>query len=181
MHRGDADAVMGLIRMHIDAFRREVTLLNRDASQLRGDVFITDEVLARGAHETLAVVLHEAAHTVADHRGITDTSSHGRYHNGRFRRVAEELGLQAEARNPSNGWSLKKLAPETETRYTRPVARLAAVLGDYTVIASTDRDPTAPMVLKCDCGIFHRGARRRALPARGVVCSTCRTASRAAA
>jgi hypothetical protein len=152
--------------------------LSRDASQLRGEVLITDAVLARGACETLAIVLHEAAHTLAKHRGVTDTSSHGRYHNGRFRQVAEELGLEAEARDPSIGWSLTKLAPGVATRYAGPVAHLAAVLDERAAMTIADDDePTAATVLSCDCGVFHRGARRRALPARGVLCSSCRAAT----
>lgn len=174
IQRGDPEAAMRLMRLHSDAIMQEVTQLSRDASRLRGEVFITDEVLARCASEILAVVLHEAAHTVAEHRGIKDTSSCGRYHNRRFRQLGEELGLKAEARNPTSGWSLAKLAPGVDTRYAGPVAHLAAVLQERGPMTIADNDePAAARVLSCDCGIFHRCARRRALPARGVLCSSC--------
>jgi hypothetical protein len=80
--RGDLEAMMRLMRLRAEAIMRQAMQLSRDASQLRGEVLITDAVLARGACETLAIVLHEAAHTLATHRGVTDTSSHGRYHKG---------------------------------------------------------------------------------------------------
>jgi hypothetical protein len=176
IQRGDAEAATRLMRLHTEIFMRELMQLRLDASLLRGEVFITDAILARGARDTLAVVLHEAAHTVAERRGVKDTSSDGRYHNGRFRQLAEELGLEAEVRDPSIGWSPTTLAPGVDTGYAGPVAQLAAALRDHAAIAIDDDEPTAPMAFRCDCGILHRRARTRVLRARGVLCSTCRTA-----
>ena len=177
IQRGDAQIAMGLMQLHVEAVMREAMQLSREASRLRGEVFITDAILGRGALDTLEVVLHEAAHTVAKQRGVKDTSSDGRYHNARFRHVAEELGLEARARDASIGWSATTLAPGVESRYAEPVARLAAALGDRAASTLADDEPVAPMVLCCDCGSFHRHARGRVLLARGVLCSTCRTAA----
>jgi hypothetical protein len=39
-------------------------------------------------------MLHEAAHALAQVRGIKDTSRRGRWHNARFRALAEELRIE---------------------------------------------------------------------------------------
>lgn len=58
------------------------------------EVFIAAETLAMHPVKLLEVLIHEAAHTVAITRGIKDTSRQYRYHNGRFRELAEEMGLE---------------------------------------------------------------------------------------
>jgi hypothetical protein len=46
--------------------------------------------------------MHEATHGVAWTRQIADTSRQGRSHNGRFRAIAEELGLEVTAARGSS-------------------------------------------------------------------------------
>ncbi len=92
------------------AVRAEAILLGlaqlyREMSSTRGEVFIATEPVARDATDMFAVLLHEAAHTIASRRGIKDTSRQGRYHNGRFRMIAEDVGLEG-GRDPERGWSL---------------------------------------------------------------------------
>lgn len=68
-----------------------------DRWEVRGDnrheIMIGGEGLKRGAVDVLGTLLHEAAHAVAVVRGMQDTSRGGRYHNRRFKAIAEELGL----------------------------------------------------------------------------------------
>ena len=54
---------------------------------------ISGEGLARTPREVLGTLLHEAAHALAAARGITGTSRQGRYHNKKYARLADELGL----------------------------------------------------------------------------------------
>jgi hypothetical protein len=56
------------------------------------EVLVGGEGLARGAREVLATLLHEAAHGLAQARGVQDTSRGGRYHNRRYAVLAGELG-----------------------------------------------------------------------------------------
>src|SRR5437016_11286201 len=70
---------------------------------------------------------HEAAHTIASRRGIKDTSRQGRYHNRRFRMLAEEVGLEGE-RDPERGWPLMVLSEEAKAAYRDTVAQLEDVL-----------------------------------------------------
>lgn len=84
--------------------------------ELVGEVFIAAERFSDGEAGVLATVLHEAAHALAFVRDVRDTSRGGRYHNKRFKVIAEGLGLGVE-QGASNGWS----------RTTAP----AAVLDEY--------------------------------------------------
>jgi hypothetical protein len=88
-----------------------------DGEVTLGDVFVGGDGLSRGAREVLATLLHEAALALADQRQIKDTSRQGRYHNQRFKRLAEELGLQVD-HDPTLGLS-PTTVPETRPRVMR--------------------------------------------------------------
>src|ERR1700683_1624756 len=68
------------------------------------ELFVGGEGLAKGARDVLGTLLHEAAHGVASVREIQDTSRQGRFHNTRYRALADELGLEV-ARRGSDGWT----------------------------------------------------------------------------
>jgi hypothetical protein len=85
------------------------------------EVLVSGEGLDRPAREVLGTLLHEAAHGLAHTRRVADTSRGGRYHNRRFKQLAEELGLQVAEVNPI-GWSRTTVPDPTAARY-------AAVLG----------------------------------------------------
>jgi hypothetical protein len=94
------------------------------------ELFVGGEGLERGANELLGTLLHEAAHGLASARGVQDTSRQGRYHSGRYRALAQELGLEVK-RNGSIGWSDTTVLPETERRYRAALDRLSAALVAY--------------------------------------------------
>ena len=71
------------------------------AGEQRAEVMISGEGLRRGAPGVLGTLLHEAAHALADARGIKDTSRQGRYHNTHFKNLAGELGLVTATRRPA--------------------------------------------------------------------------------
>jgi hypothetical protein len=58
------------------------------------EVFVGGEGLARGPAHVLATLLHEAAHALAHVRGIKDTPRQGRWHNARFKALAQEVGIE---------------------------------------------------------------------------------------
>jgi hypothetical protein len=91
------------------------------------DVFIAGEGLDRGARGVLGVALHEAAHEAAAARQIQDTSRQGRYHNVRYRRLAEELGLAVEQVDRF-GWSGTAVPDATAAAYAAELAGLAGAL-----------------------------------------------------
>ena len=58
------------------------------------------DALAHRPREVVCQVTHEAAHALAHALGVADTSKRGRYHNARFRALAEHLGLEWRGGNP---------------------------------------------------------------------------------
>lgn len=130
--------------------------------------------LERGAHAVLATLLHEAAHALGRVREINDTSRQQRYHNGRFKALAEELGLVAEQRRLS-GWATTTLSPTTPERYAGAITAIEDALRIYRsherFVAGRPRAPSsAPYVCTC-------GRRIRVAPsvyARGaIMCANC--------
>lgn len=89
------------------------------------EVLLAGESLERDAAETVGTLLHEAAHALAEARGVKDTSRKGQYHNGKYRQVAEEIGLDV-AKHPRIGWSLTTLRPETAEAYAVEIEGLRA-------------------------------------------------------
>ena len=57
-------------------------------------IFIAGETLAQHPARLLETLIHEAAHSVAQTRKVKDVSRQNRYHNKRFRAIAEEMGLE---------------------------------------------------------------------------------------
>ena len=60
------------------------------------EIFLAGESLKRGAAATLGTLIHELAHTYCHENGIKDTSDGGRWHNKKFKTVAEDFGLEIE-------------------------------------------------------------------------------------
>ena len=94
------------------------------------ELFVGGEGLGRGAESVLATLLHEAAHGLADVRGVKDTSRQGRYHNARYKALGEELGLVITQVH-GIGWSGTKLAPRTAADFAQELGELAAALVVY--------------------------------------------------
>jgi hypothetical protein len=91
---------------------------------------VSGEGLTRGAPQVFATLLHEVAHDLARAREIRDTSREGRYHNRRFKRLAEELGLRVEC-HERRGWAVTELDPECQLAYDDTVATLERAMVAY--------------------------------------------------
>jgi hypothetical protein len=91
------------------------------------EVFINGELLARGAESVMGTLLHIAAHGLAHARGIKDTSRYGRYHNGEYAKVAQELGLDVENVGPY-GFSKTFMSPGTKVDYAPEIAAITKAL-----------------------------------------------------
>lgn len=85
------------------------------------ELLVGGEGLRRGALDVLGTLLHEAAHGLGLARGIQNTSRGGRYHNSRFKALAEELGLDV-AQVGAIGWSDTTVRPGTAAAYAGVVA-----------------------------------------------------------
>jgi hypothetical protein len=91
------------------------------------ELFVGGEGLARGGRNVLGTLLHEGTHGVASVREIQDTSRQGRFHNARFRALAEELGLTV-AKAGTLGWSATSVPDATAALYRGELRRLDAAL-----------------------------------------------------
>lgn len=91
-----------------------------------GEMFVAGESLARGAKHVVESMLHEGAHTLATVRQVQDTSRQGRWHNGVFRKLAQELGLEfrGDKADPTHGFSNMLLTDETEAKYAELITKL---------------------------------------------------------
>jgi hypothetical protein len=75
----------------------------------------------------LGTLVHEAAHALADARGVKDTSRGGTYHNTVYRDLAVELGLDV-AKDRRDGWTLTTPSPGLLARYRRHLQAFAAAM-----------------------------------------------------
>jgi hypothetical protein len=139
------------------------------------EVFVGGEGLAHGPTEVLATLLHEAAHALAHVRGVQDTSRQGRWHNARFKALADELGI-AVTKDPRLGWSPTALRGDTAETYADTITALGKALRLH---RATDPAPvrgprktTPPCV--CDCGRRIRVS-PSVLAAGPITCGLCGT------
>lgn len=137
------------------------------------EVFVGGEGLARGPADVLATLLHEAAHALAHVRGIKDTSRQGRWHNARFKALADELGI-AVTKDSKIGWSPTSLTDSTRTAYEVTISELGQALrlirSSELRRASAKAKRNPPAV--CGCGRQIRVA-KAALATGPIVCGIC--------
>jgi len=142
------------------------------------ELFIGGEGLARGSREVLGTLLHEGAHGVASVREIQDTSRQGRFHNTRFRALAEELGL-AVAKAGTIGWSATSVPDATALLYRGELRRLDAALVAYRhAEAGNGRGGRTSsnngLAARCGCGRRIRVS-ESVLAAGPITCGVCGT------
>jgi len=122
----------------------------------------------------LGTLLHEAAHALAHVRGIKDTSRQGRWHNARFKTLAEEVGIEV-TKDPRIGWSPTTLTETTRTEYADTIAMLGDALRLFRSIEITDSrtgKSSNPPACLCDCGRRIRVA-ASVLAAGPITCGIC--------
>jgi hypothetical protein len=122
------------------------------------EILISSESLARGAEATLGTLIHELAHASANASEIQDTSNKGRYHNKRFKKIAEAMGIElAEA--PTIGWSVTTLPDVTAAVYRTGLDKLTKSLTTYrrglnladTATAEPKVKNKTKATMECDC------------------------------
>jgi hypothetical protein len=94
------------------------------------EILVSGEGLERGAVPVLGTLLHEGAHALAHARGVKDTSRQGRWHNAKYRRFAEELGLVLRQVD-GIGWSGTVVPAETAAAYAEQLEAIAAAIVVY--------------------------------------------------
>lgn len=167
---GSIGAARGALKLgHFAAMRWQ-----REEGEQLAEIFVGGEGLRRGPGEVLATLLHEAAHSLAHARGIKDTSRQGRYHNTKFKTLAEELGIEV-TKDPRIGWSPTTLPEATRSQYAATIAALGEALRLYRAVEVTGAEKKpAPPACVCDCGRRIRVA-PSVLAAGPITCGVCDT------
>jgi hypothetical protein len=169
-----SEARRGLFKLgHFAAARWQV------ADQRRAEVLVSGEGLQRGARDVLGTLLHEAAHGLADTRGIQDTSRQGRYHNRRYAHLATELGLDVTC-DPTTGWSQTTIPDQLAAVYADVLTDLAAALVLWRYAEQQRPTSTSSrnlLACACPCGRKLRVA-RQTLEQAPIVCGACEHPSR---
>jgi hypothetical protein len=164
-----SEARHGLFKLgHFAAARWQV------AGQRRAEVLVSGEGLQRGAVDVLGTLLHEAAHGLADTRGIQDTSRQGRYHNRRYARLAAELGLDV-ACDQQTGWSQTTVGDQLAAVHADVLGDLAAALFLWRYAEQqlpTQTGSRNLLACHCPCGRKLRVA-RRTLEQAPILCGAC--------
>jgi hypothetical protein len=122
----------------------------------------------------LGTLLHEAAHGLAQARGVQDTSRQGRYHNRRYATLARELGLQVASVQPI-GWSATTVPDTTAAAYAGQLQQLQAALVLWR--RHEHRSGAGPrsrnlLAATCGCGRRIRVA-KTTLAEAPILCSLC--------
>jgi hypothetical protein len=140
----------------------------------RHEILVGGEGLQRGPLEVLGTLLHEAAHGLAQARGVQDTSRQGRYHNRRYATVARELGLDVASVQPI-GWSATTVPEHTAAAYAGQLQELQAALVLWR--RQEHRGGAGPrsrnlLAATCGCGRRIRVA-KATLAEAPILCSRC--------
>lgn len=111
------------------------------------EIMLSGETLARSAEDVFGTLLHEAAHTMAYTRGIQDTSRQGRFHNAKFKALAEEVGIVVE-KVPGIGWSHTFVPTATQRKYRAQITAIRRALKTYRVPTWSEPAPRKKKTIK---------------------------------
>lgn len=135
---------------------------HRTEDQKVHELFLGGEGLERGGSGVMGTLLHEAAHGIADHREIKDTSRQGRYHNTRFKALAEEIGITVE-HSKSLGWSTTTLPDRTAKKYAQQIGALDAAITHYrqaSLLFRLGKETKKVPALVCGCNRKIRASKK---------------------
>lgn len=103
----------------------------------RHEVMIAGEILAEGGISVMRTLLHEGAHALAHAREVQDVSRGGRWHNKKFKEIAEEMGLVVEP-HKAIGHITTDLTPEAKDRWAEVIAGI-----DRAIVLSRRSPPSS--------------------------------------
>ena len=117
----------------------------------RHELVMSSESLARGGRDTLVTLIHEAMHAQAHATGVKDTSRQGRFHNDKFRTLAEGAGLTC-AKDSGGSVTTTGLQSWAEKLYAPVIAALDEVLTTHRIkVAPKPESAKATVRVQCGC------------------------------
>ena len=91
------------------------------------EILLSGESLKRGPVATIGTLIHELAHAYCHENEIKDTSDSGRWHNKKFKAVAEDMGLAIE-RADRIGFSVTTVPEPTQEKYKQAIEDLGGAI-----------------------------------------------------
>jgi hypothetical protein len=134
------------------------------------EIAVSGESLANGAADVLSTLLHETAHALGATRGIQNTSRQGRFHNKRFKALAEELELEI-AHDDKIGWSVTSLSEGAKKTYKTELAALRTALKAYRKPDS--EKPTIKTTVRVECSCRGLTVPIKFFSDGGITCELC--------
>lgn len=135
------------------------------------EVFINSNILAEGAESVMRTVLHEAVHSLARKREVQETSRDGRYHNKKFKELAEEVGLVVK-KDEKVGYCTPGLTDEAKVVYAGAVEKIAKVLEFWQEPRPKGGSAGRQLKAVCGCGRILRGS-RKVFDEGEIICGNC--------
>jgi hypothetical protein len=130
---------------------REALQLSRDASQILGEVVLTEDGPGASADRRPGHCSALAADSLAGQRGINDASRQGRYHNRRFTTIAEEVGLDVSPGSPIR-LVLHDGPTAPAARYEEALTVLERALSGLPDRVTFSGTPGTVTTIACGCG-----------------------------
>lgn len=116
------------------------------------EIMVSAEGLRRPPREVLATLVHEAAHGLAHVRGIQETSDSGRFHNRKFAKLAEELGMEvSEHGHKRNGLATTVLPEEAHPELVDALAPKLVAYREFEVVTKPPPRRSREVSLRCLC------------------------------
>jgi hypothetical protein len=117
------------------------------------EIMFNADYFKNGAETVLATLLHEVSHSLNYKNGIADCTAE-QYHNQKFAKVAEELGLKTE-KVKRFGFAQTTLTEEGKNRWAEALEIIAEAL-KITAIQESESAPKGRnknlLVAQCECG-----------------------------
>ena len=117
----------------------------------RHELVMSSESLARGGKDTLVTLIHEAMHAQAHATGVKDTSRQGRFHNDKFRSLAEGAGLTC-SKDSGGSCTTTGLQTWAEKLYAPVIEALDTVLTTHRIkVTAKVAPPKLTVRVQCGC------------------------------
>lgn len=146
------------------------------------ELFVSGEALMREPEETMTTLLHEASHAISYSKGVKGTSRKGKYHNKKFVKQSEELGLVWPEGQPAckvRGFSAVVMKPEAVELYASTIEAIREgraawrELGLAPAAEATPKSTNTKPKAECACPGRYIWTARKTLEEAPVICGEC--------
>ncbi len=142
-----------------------------DSGKQYCEINICSQYISRPFDQVAATVLHELVHLYARHKKIQDTAKNGKYHNRKYKELAERFGLKVKNLGSYRGWAKTSLTEESLALLEQFGNRNIQLLCDRRSErkkTAVKKPPAPTKTYTCSCGQTVRSKKELDL-----ICSKC--------